>query len=326
MRPLPAFNPPNPWHSTAVEYLGEAPVQPLVVYEDQTRSVLSENTSPDLGFRWSLNPYRGCHHGCAYCYARPSHEYLGFGSGADFERKIVVKRRAPELLRRALEQPSWKRELILMSGDTDCYQPLEASLELTRACLGVCAEFENPVHVITKAPLVERDLDVLRRLAECAQAGVTVTIPFFDEVTARAIEPGVAPPARRLRTVRTLADAGIRVCVNIAPVIPGLNDRDIGRILAGAAAAGASRAAMIPLRLPGSVKQVFFDRLEQALPLAAPRVLARIREMRGGRLNDSRFGWRMQGQGPYIEGVWRLFETLAKRHGLQTWSSLKPGA
>ena len=209
MRPLPIRNPRSPWESTHVEYLGEPPATPLEVFEDDSKSILSKNNSPDVGFRWSVNPYRGCYHGCAYCYARPSHEYLGFGSGTDFERKILVKRRAPELLRAVLGRKSWQREAVVFSRNTDCYQPLEASYRLTRGCLEACADFENPCHVITKAPLVERDIDVLRRLTD--RVGVTISVPFFDERTARIIEPGVATPARRLLAVQRLAEAGVRV-------------------------------------------------------------------------------------------------------------------
>jgi DNA repair photolyase len=315
-RPLPVDNPRNPWLSSHVEYLGEPPLEPLRIYEDQSRSILAENDSPDLGFRWSLNPYRGCFHGCAYCYARPSHEQLGYGSGTDFERRIVVKPRAPELLREAFERRSWVGERILFSGNTDCYQPLEASYRLTRACLEVCAEYRNPVHVITKAPLIERDLDVLERLHDRAQLGVTLSVPVWDAATARAIEPGVATPARRIESVRRLAARGIAVGVNVAPIIPGLNDRDIPAVLEAAAGAGATSAAFIMLRLPGNVKQVFFERLGRALPLAAERVLARTREMRGGRLNDPRFGSRMRGEGQYAAAIEALFEKTAARFGL----------
>lgn len=316
VRPLPLDNPPNPWLSSHVEYCGEPPLEPLTIHEDQSRSILAENDSPDLGFRWSLNPYRGCFHGCAYCYARPSHEQLGYGAGSDFERRIVIKPRAAELLREAFERRSWRGELILFSGNTDCYQPLEASCRLTRACLEVCAEYRNPVHIITKAPLIERDLDLLELLHQRARLGVTLSIPFWDEATARAIEPGVAAPRRRLDTVRRLAARGLRVGVNVAPIIAGLNDRDIPAILEAAAHAGATSAAFILLRLPGNVLHVFAERLERALPLAAERVLARTRELRGGRLNDPRFGSRMHGEGQYAAAIETLFEKTRTRLGL----------
>jgi len=316
LKPIPLENPPNPWHSQQVDYLGEPPEQRLEVYEDHTKSILAENDSPDLGFRWSVNPYRGCLHACAYCFARPSHEYLGFGAGTDFERRIAVKPRAPELLREAFEKRSWQGELVMFSGNTDCYQPLEASYEITRRCLEVCADYRNPVHVITKAALIERDIDVILRLVKDARCGVSISIPFWNPEHARAIEPHAPTPQRRIETVRRLAAAGIPVTVNVAPVIPGLSDGDIAKILEAAAAAGAQRAALIMLRLPGPVKQVFEERLRSALPLRADRVLARTREMRGGKLNDPRFGERMKGQGEYYEAIKALFDQTARRLGL----------
>lgn len=316
VRSLPRVNPVSPWESTHVEYLEEPPAQALEIYEDDTKEILARNDSPDLGFRYSVNPYRGCYHGCAYCYARPSHQYLGFGSGADFERKIVVKKRAGELLRAALRKRSWKGEKILFSGNTDCYQPIEATYRLTRDCLEACAERGNPLHVITKAALVERDTDLLAALSARGLAGVTVSVPFWDEGVARAMEPGVATPRRRMLTVRRLAQAGIPVSVNVAPVVPGLSDRDTPRILAAAAEAGATSAAMIVLRLPGSVAEVFEARLREHLPLSRERVLARTRELRSGRLNDARFGHRMEGEGPYALSIRRLFDATARRLGL----------
>jgi DNA repair photolyase len=322
MRSLPLRNPPNRWRKEEVSYEpeegAEAERVELTVFEDQTRQVLSDNDSPDLGFRYSVNPYRGCLHGCAYCYARPTHEYLGFGAGADFERKIVVKLHAAQLLREAFEKQSWAGELILFSGNTDCYQPLESSYGLTRACLEVCREYKNPLHVITKSTLVERDADLLADLAAVGSASVTLTIPFWDAAVARAIEPLVPTPKRRMETVRRLSERGIPVSVNIAPLIPGLSDRDIVQILEAAKVAGAVGAAMIPLRLPGSVEAVFVERLREAFPLAAEKVLARVREMRGGKLNDPRFGSRMQGEGPYIDAVRLLFDQTARRLGLNT--------
>ncbi|MGO9835123.1 MAG: PA0069 family radical SAM protein [Polyangiaceae bacterium] len=313
----PLANPPNPWATTEVEYLdGEAPTAGLEVYEDQTRGILAHNDSPDLGFAWSVNPYRGCFHACAYCYARPSHEYLSFGAGTDFERKIVVKKRAPELLRAAFDEPRWKGELVVFSGVTDCYQPLEVSYRLTRACLEVCAEYRNPAAIITKAPLVERDIDVLQEIARVARVAISVSVPFWDETRARAIEPFVTTPLRRLRTIERLASAGLQVGVMVAPIIPGLNDEDIGDILRAARDAGASYAASSLLRLPGAVKEVFEDRLRAALPMRADRVLRRIRETRGGKMNDSRFGVRGKGEGVYAEAIAALFAQTAQRLGL----------
>jgi len=310
-------NPPNPWASTWVEYLEDEPPAEvkLEVFEDHTRQILAQNDSPDVGFRYSVNPYRGCFHACAYCYARPGHEYLGLGAGTDFERKIVVKPKAPELLAAAFARKSWRRELVAFSGVTDCYQPLEASLLLTRRCLEVCANFANPVGVITKAPLIERDIDVLTRIAERASVRVTLSVPFWDPDRARAIEPFVATPARRLRTIETLAKAGLSVGVNVAPIIPGLNDQDIPRILTAARDAGATHAGFVMLRLPGPVKDVFVGKLRQALPDSADRVLHRIRETRKGKLYDARFGQRGRGEGIYAEAIAQLFRTTALRLG-----------
>src|SRR3989475_5072153 len=292
MVPRPLSNPPNPWLSTEVEYLDEIPPAELEVYEDHTREILSHNDSPDVGFSWSVNPYRGCFHACAYCYARPTHEYLGLGAGTDFERKITVKPQAPQLLREAFERPSWKGELVVFSGVTDCYQPLEASYRLTRGCLEVCAEYRNPAGIITKSPLIERDLDVLQQLQKDARVSVSVSIPIWGRGHAHAIEPYVATPQRRMKTIERLATAGLDVGVNVAPVIPGLSDADIPRILEAACAAGARRAGFLFPRLPGSVNPGFEQRLRESLPLRADRVLNRVRDARGGKLYDSRWGVR----------------------------------
>lgn len=318
VKPQPIANPPNPWRSAEVEYLEEIPRAELEIYEDHSKEILSHNDSPDLGFSYSVNPYRGCMHACAYCYARPSHEYLSFGAGTDFETKITVKRRAPELLRAAFERPSWKGELLVFSGVTDCYQPLEASLRLTRACLEVCAEYRQPVSLITKAPLVERDLDVLQELARTARVSVNLSIPFWDQAHARAIEPGVATPRRRIQTVEKLAKAGIPVGVMVAPIIPGLGDQDMPKVLQAAREAGATRAGYVLLRLPGSVKAVFEQRLRDDLPLHAEKVLHRIQETRGGKLYDPRFSKRQRGEGLYAETIARLFEATTRRLGFST--------
>ena len=316
MVPRPLSNPPNPWLSTEVEYLEEIPAAELEVYEDHTREILSHNDSPDVGFSWSVNPYRGCFHACAYCYARPTHEYLGFGAGTDFDRKITVKPEAPRLLREAFERRSWKGELVVFSGVTDCYQPLEASYRLTRGCLEVCAEYRNPVGIITKSPLIERDLDLLREIQRTARVSVSVSVPLWNREHAHAIEPYVATPQRRMKTIERLAAAGLSVGVNVAPVIPGLSDADIPRILEAAHAAGARRAGFVFLRLPGSVKQVFEQRLRETLPLRADRVLNRVREARGGKLYDSRFGIRGRGDGQYADASRALFEATVKRLGM----------
>ncbi len=334
MRLLPVKNPPNPWASTEIDYIDApdpedptralAPHQRLTVFEDRSRTILSTNDSPDLPFTWSINPYRGCFHACAYCYARPTHEYLSFGAGTDFDRKIVVKPEAAKLLRAALDKPSWTGEVIVFSGVTDCYQPLEASYRLTRACLEVCREYKQPAGIITKSPLVERDIDVLADLARVTTLHVTISIPFHDEENARAIEPHVATPARRLRTVERLARAGIEVGVNVAPVIPGLNDEDIPAVLEAAKGAGASHACVTLLRLPGPVAEVFEERLRAALPLRADKVMRRIRETRDGKLYDARFGVRGRGEGVYADTIQSLFEASARRLGFRpSWN--RPG-
>jgi len=310
-------NPPNPWGGPDVEYLGEPPPAKLEVFEDHSRSIVSKNDSPDLGFDHSVNPYRGCVHACAYCYARPTHTYLDFGAGTDFDRKIVFKPRAAELLRAVLDKPRWRGDLLVFSGVTDCYQPIEASYRLTRACLEVCAEYRNPVGIITKAPLIERDLDVLLRLHEHARVSVTISIPLWDRDVARVVEPGVATPQRRIETVRRLAAAGLDVGVNVAPVLPGLSDADIPRIVEAAADAGAKRAGTTMLRLPGVVKDVFAQRLREGLPLRAERVLSRQRDVRDGSLDQSRFHLRMIGQGPHAAAIAELFAATAARHGLK---------
>jgi DNA repair photolyase len=250
------------------------------------------------------------------CYARPTHEYLGLGAGTDFERKITVKPEAPRLLREAFERPGWKGELVVFSGVTDCYQPLEASYRLTRGCLEVCAEYRNPVGIITKSPLIERDLDVLQDLERNAHVSVSVSVPIWDREHAHAVEPYVATPQRRMKTIERLAAAGLRVGVNVAPVIPGLSDSDIPRILEAAHAAGARRAGFVFLRLPGSVKQVFEQRMRESLPLRADRVLNRVRDARGGKLYDSRFGVRGRGEGQYAEAARALFDATVKRLGM----------
>jgi DNA repair photolyase len=315
----PVANPPNPWASTDVAYLeGEQPHAELHVYEDHSKTILSKNDSPDLGFSWSVNPYRGCFHACAYCYARPTHEYLSMGAGTDFDRKIVVKPDAPQLLRDAFEKASWKGEHVVFSGVTDCYQPLEASYRLTRGCLEVCAEYKNSCGIITKSPLIERDLDVLAELTKLARVGVAVSIPFWNPEKARAIEPFVATPQRRMHTVSKLAAHGIHVGVMVAPIIPGLNDEEMCDVLHAAKEAGAQFANFTLVRLPGAVKDVFEERVRAALPLRADRILRRIRETRGGKMNDPRFGSRGSGEGPYADSIGALFEATTRKLGLET--------
>lgn len=318
MKPQAIANPPNPWATSEVEYLDEVPLAQVELFDDASQTILAKNDSPDLGFNYSVNPYRGCNHACAYCFARPTHEYLSWGAGTDFDTKLIVKRDAARLLRAQFDRPSWRGDLVMFSGVTDCYQPIEASLRLTRACLEVCAEYRNPVAIITKAPLIERDLDLLVQLHRDAAARVAISIPIWDQMLARAIEPGVATPRRRLQTIETLAKAGLPVSVMVAPIIPGVSDEGMAHVLEAARDAGATTAGYVLLRLPGSVKEVFEQRVRAALPMRADKILHRVRETRGGKLYDSRFGVRGRGEGPYADAIAQVFERCVRRLGFDT--------
>lgn len=308
-------NPPNPWLTHSVEWLGEPPATQLEVFEEtNTRSIISHNDSPDVSFDYSLNCYRGCIHGCTYCFSRPTHEYLGYGAGTDFDRKIVVKVHAPELLRKELMKPSWKGDEIVFSFTSDPYIPLEAHYKLTRRCLEVCAEFRNPVGVITKSALIRRDIDVLQTLTRDASLGVFFTIPFTDRESALAVEPFAPLPDARFHAMEALAAAGIKVGIGIAPVIPGLTT-DIPVLLKRAKDAGATHAFINMLRLPGSVAPYFQERLQARLPTKANRILNRIKEARDGKMNSSVFGERMRGKGQYWEATERLFRIHCERLG-----------
>ena len=319
MKSRPVANPPVRFRDQLVTYdEGEGPPPAKVtLLEDASRSILSENDSPDLPFRWSANPYRGCLHACSYCYSRPTHEYLDLGAGTDFDTKIVVKRTAPELLREAFDKKSWKGELVMFSGVTDCYQAIERDLRITRQCLEVCLEYRNPVSIISKSALVERDLDLFQQLAKEARFSIHVSLAFADNEHARAIEPWAASPDRRFKVIETLANAGLSVGVMLAPIIPGVNDSQMVTVLERAAAAGATSAGWVLLRLPGAVKQVFEERMRIAMPLAADKILHRIRGTRGGdKLYDAAFHTRGRGQGPYADTLATMFDTTVKRLGL----------
>jgi len=278
--------------------------------------VLSFNDSPDLGFSVSLNPYRGCEHGCAYCYARPTHEYLGFSSGLDFESIILVKLDAPERLREELSSPRWEPQPIALSGVTDCYQPIERRLQLTRRCLAVLAEFRNPVCVVTTNYLVTRDAARLVELARDGAATVCLSITTLDAELARRLEPRASLPDHRLAAIRFLAAAGVPVGVLVAPVIPGLTDHEMFRILEAAARAGARFACYSVLRLPHAVEQLFLDWLDRTVPLRKEKILNRLRQIREGRLTDGRFGTRLTGTGPEAERLARMFDVACRRAGL----------
>ena len=316
-----AANPPNRFEKIRVErYVdwdpAEDPSPRTQFLRDLSQSIISYNDSPDIGFHASLNAYRGCEHGCSYCYARNTHEYLGFSAGLDFETKIVVKESAPELLRRELASPKWQPQTLAMSGVTDCYQPVERRLQLTRRCLAVLAEFRNPVGITTKNYLVTRDLDLLRELAEHRAVVVHLSINSLDAELARKLEPRAASPKMRLAAVEALAKAGVPVGVLVAPVIPALNDHEIPAVLAAAKAAGAGWAATEILRLPLTVAPIFEEWLERNVPGKKEKVLNRIRAMRGGKLNDPRFGARMRGEGIFAEQISQMFHVARRKAGL----------
>src|SRR5215203_4074991 len=283
---------------------------------ERSGSIVSENHSADIPFRYSVNPYRGCSHGCAYCYARPTHEYLGLSAGLDFESKILVKEDAPKLLRKELSSPRWEPRVLSLSGVTDPYQPVERRLGITRRCLEVLAEFRNPVAIVTKNYLVTRDVDLLSELARYDAAAVAVSITTLDDRLRRVMEPRTSRPARRLAAIEKLAAIGIPVGVMTAPVIPGLNDHELPALLSAAAEAGATFAASAPVRLPYAVRPIFEDWLERHYPERKEKVLNRIRSMRGGELNDARFGSRMRGEGLFARHIAQLFSISCRRAGI----------
>lgn len=285
-------------------------------FADRTKNIIAYNDSPDIGFNASLNPYRGCEHGCIYCFARPTHEYLGLSSGLDFETKIFVKMNAPELLRNELMAPKWEPQVVVMSGVTDCYQPFERQFEITRRCLEIFQEFRNPVAIITKNHLVTRDIDILAHMAQWQGIEVNVSITTLDRDLVRALEPRASTPARRVETVKLLSDAGIPVNVMVAPIIPGLTDEEIPAILEAVAQAGARSAAHTLLRLPYNLKEHFEQWLEQHAPLRKQKVLNKIREMRGGKLYDARWGHRQRGEGEYYDSIAQLFAMHKKKFSL----------
>jgi DNA repair photolyase len=299
-------NPPNPWLTHTVEWIGEPPEARQEVFEeDATRSIITRNQSPDVGFDFSVNVYRGCSHACSYCFSRPTHEYLGFGAGTDFERKFVVKVRAAELLRHELMKPSWKGSELVFSFTSDPYVPLETHYKLTRKCLEVCLEFRNPVGIVTKSALVRRDIDILVELHGQASVAVFFTIPFRDYETARALEPFAPSPDSRFKAMEELAGAGIPVGIGIAPVILSLNDSHIPDLLKRARDAGAATAFMTMLRLPGSVAPYFEQKLRETMPTKADRILNRIREVveRLFKLHCDRLGFNKQRVGAEVRAT-----------------------
>ncbi|HEV3080023.1 MAG TPA: PA0069 family radical SAM protein [Gemmataceae bacterium] len=316
-----SINPPNRFERLRYEAELEDEVQdqpgPRTQFlKDTSRSIIATNDSPDVGFSASINPYRGCEHGCAYCYARPTHEYLGFSAGLDFESKILVKEDAPALLRRELAAPRWPPQVLGISGVTDPYQPVERRLQLTRRCLEVLAEFRNPVAIITKNHLVTRDLDILAELARHDAVVVFLSVTTLDGELGRTLEPRASQPSGRLAAIEELSRAGVPVGVMVAPIIPGLTDHEMPAILAAAAQAGARFAGYTMLRLPLAVAPIFEQWLSQNVPEKKDKVLARLREIRSGKLNDPRFGSRMRGEGLLAETIKDLFTMARKRAGI----------
>jgi DNA repair photolyase len=300
--------------------------------ENKTESIIVKNNSPDVGFGSGINPYRGCEHGCSYCYARPYHEYLGFSAGLDFETKIMFKPRAAELLRKELSRPKYEPEVLALSGVTDCYQPAERQFRITRSCLEVLAEFRHPVSIITKNFLITRDIDVLKELAAFDAVRATISITTLNADLAAKMEPRASTPTHRLRAIEMLAKAGIPVGVNVAPIIPGLNDREIPAVLEAAKAAGAIDAGYTVLRLPYGVKDVFAEWLKANFPEKLDRILATIRDVRDGKLNSPAFGTRMRGEGKYAEQINQMFHVFRERlgfgvrtHELTTKNFRRPG-
>ena len=298
------------------EFAAERPGPRTQFLRDAARSIVSRNDSPDIPFGASINPYRGCEHGCAYCYARPYHEYLGFSSGLDFESRIMVKTDAPALLRAELMHPKWTPQALAMSGVTDCYQPVERRLQITRGCLEVLAEFRNPVGIVTKNHLVTRDIDHLSQLAAHHAARVFLSITTLDAELASKLEPRASRPAMRLEAIRLLSEAGIPVGVMVAPILPGINEHEIPAIVEAAAAAGAETAGYTVLRLPYAVKDVFQAWLETHFPERVEMVLNRVRSLRHGELNVSTWGERFRGAGIFADEIARLFDVSARRAGL----------
>ncbi|MGA3267084.1 MAG: PA0069 family radical SAM protein [Verrucomicrobiota bacterium] len=321
-----ADNPPNRFEKLKLEpdanWNPEEDVLPRTqFFKDHSKTVIAHNDSPDVGFDASLNPYRGCEHGCIYCYARPTHEYLGFSAGLDFESKIMVKEDAPQLLRAELMSPRWQPQVIFLSGVTDCYQPVEARLKLTRRCLAVLAEFRNPVFIITKNRLVTRDADLLAELARHQAAAVWLSITTLDAGLRRIMEPRTSPPEARLAAIRELAQAGIPVGVNVAPVIPGLTDHEIPAILQAAADAGARAAGHSLVRLPYAVAPLFEQWLETHFPDRKEKVLNQLRAMRGGKLNNSQWGIRMSGEGIFADQIGQMFEVARRKAGIPNYNN-----
>jgi len=305
----------------------EKPRRETQFFRDGTRTIIARNNSPDVGFETSVNPYRGCEHGCIYCFARPTHEYLGLSAGLDFESKIMVKTDAPKLLEAELSSVKWEPQVLVMSGVTDPYQPIERKLLITRGCLEVLAKFRNPVAIITKNRLVTRDIDLLRELAVHNAAAVNVSVTSLDPNVQRVLEPRTSSPAARLETVAALRAAGIPVGVMVAPIIPGLTDHEVPKILEACARAGAQFAGYTIVRLPWAIAPLFEHWLDEHFPDRKEKILGRIRNIRGGeRLNDSRWKSRIVGEGIFAEQIASLFEVSCRRAGIGSRPQLSTAA
>ena len=302
---------------TLQQSVQEQPLAPATqIIEEQVRSILADNDSPDVGFDLSVNPYRGCEHGCIYCYARPTHSYLNLSPGIDFETRIVAKTNAAERLREALARRGYRPKMLNLGSVTDAYQPAERRLRITRGVIEVLAEARHAFSVITKASLIERDLDLIAPMAASRLAAVYVSITTLDTALARVMEPRAAAPQRRLQTIERLTRAGVPVGVSVSPVIPFLNEPELEQVLEAARSSGASRAFSIVLRLPWEVNPLFQQWLQQHFPERAQRIMARVRDMRDGRDNDPRFGTRMHGQGVWASLLRQRFEKACVRLGL----------
>ena len=287
------------------------------VYRDHSRSILNPVNSPDLGFRWTINPYRGCEHGCSYCYARPTHEMLGLSCGLDFETKIFAKTDAVRILLRELARPSWQAESIMLSGVTDAYQPIERHMGITRDILELLCACRQPVSIVTKSALILRDLDLLREMAHARTVRVAVSLTTLDAALSAQMEPRAASPAQRLRTIRELSQAGVPVVVMAAPIIPGLTDRELPALLKAGKEHGAVGAGYILLRLPWQLKELFLDWLSRTQhPDRAKHVESLIRQSRGGKLYDSTLGKRHVGDGPFAQQIRDTFDVFSRQYGL----------
>lgn len=289
---------------------------PTQYFNDHTKTILAKNESPDLGSGYSINPYRGCEHGCIYCYARPTHEFLGFSAGLDFETKIMVKKYAPKLLEEAFMKKNWEPQAIFFSGNTDCYQPIEKKLQITRECLEVFLKFRNPVAVITKNALVQRDIDILRELAKLNLIRVVISVTSLKKELQRIMEPRTSTPEKRLQTIETLASNEIPVGVNVAPIIPGLTDEEVPSILKAASERGASSAGRVVVRLPYAVKDMFTDWVRKNFPDRANKILNRLKELHGGKLYDSEWGKRMTGEGEWADTIGKIFRANCNKYNL----------